>query len=311
MSAFALVDDAPARPGRGKAQRSLELIGAATDILQEIRPASVRAVCYQLFNAKLIPDMGKLSTGKVSKQLVYARENGLIPWSWIVDETRQVEGHAVWNSLESRIDMVVQYYRRNNWQEQPNRVEVWSEKGTVRGTVWPVLEKYGVAFRVLHGFGSATVLTSVAQRSNWSSKPMIALYVGDWDPSKLYMSQEDIPNRIARYNGKLTVQRIALIADDVAPDTALPHFPADTKTGDSRYRWFAARYGNKCWELDAMSPVALRERVDSAIADLIDFDAWEHAAKIERAEIESMQEFGNHWKASISRPAANCSPTND
>jgi hypothetical protein len=25
------------------------------------------------------------------------------------------------------------YYRRNLWQTQPKRVEVWSEKGTIRG----------------------------------------------------------------------------------------------------------------------------------------------------------------------------------
>jgi hypothetical protein len=38
----------------------------------------------------------------------------------------------------------------------PDRVEVWSEKGTVRGVLDPVLKEYGVGFRVMHGFGSAT-----------------------------------------------------------------------------------------------------------------------------------------------------------
>ena len=312
MNALSLAaDDAPARRGRGKAQDSLTLINAAEAILREIQPATVRAACYQLFNAKIIPDMGKNSTGRVSKQLVYARENGMIPWSWIVDETRRTEGHAVWDSLADRIDGAVRYYRRNNWQEQPHVVEVWSEKGTVRGTIWPILSRFGVNFRVLHGFGSATVLNSVATMSAYSKKPMIVLYVGDWDPSGLFMSEADIPQRIARYNGVLTIQRIALTADDVAPGTRMPSFSADTKSKDSRHRWFTQRYGNHCWELDAMSPVTLRERVDAAIIDLLDIDAWNHAGKIEQAEIASMREFGQHWKASISRLAANCSPTND
>jgi len=35
--------------GRGKSAKSLALIDACYEILQEIQPATVRAVCYQLF----------------------------------------------------------------------------------------------------------------------------------------------------------------------------------------------------------------------------------------------------------------------
>jgi hypothetical protein len=82
---------ASTRKGRGKSRASLELIYASIKILEVIQPCSVRAVCYQLFMKKLITDMGKNCTGAVGKQLVYARENSLIPWSWIVDETREAE----------------------------------------------------------------------------------------------------------------------------------------------------------------------------------------------------------------------------
>jgi hypothetical protein len=47
---------------RGKTQRSYELISACYDILKEIHPATVRAVCYQLFIRKLIPSMAKTCT---------------------------------------------------------------------------------------------------------------------------------------------------------------------------------------------------------------------------------------------------------
>lgn len=293
--------------GRGKSQKSLNLITAAADILREIQPASVRAVCYRLFVAGLIPSMGKNSTGKVSKQLVDARESGLIPWRWIVDETRSAERASVWDSTDQIIDSAMRGYRRDNWQEQPHRLEVWSEKGTVRGTIWPVLSAYGVTFRVMHGFGSATTLNSVATMSAYYEKPLTVLYVGDYDCSGMCMSEVDIPQRLARYSGKATIRRIALTDDDVAPGTALPHFEAETKTGDSRYRWFVSRYGNKCWELDAMSPVDLRQRVESAILNMLDTDAWNHAMAIEQVEIASMREFQQHWKESISRLGANCS----
>ena len=41
---------------------------------------------------------------------------------------------------------------------QPLAIEVWSEKGTVRGTLQPVLREFGVTFRVMHGYSSATTL---------------------------------------------------------------------------------------------------------------------------------------------------------
>jgi hypothetical protein len=67
------------RRTRGKAAKSLKLIESSIEILAEIQPAGVRAVCYQLFNKKLILDMGKSCTSRVGKQLVYARETGSIP----------------------------------------------------------------------------------------------------------------------------------------------------------------------------------------------------------------------------------------
>ena len=55
------------RQGRGKSAKSLEIINASARILNEIQPASVRAVCYRLFIEKLIPNMSKNSTGAVGK----------------------------------------------------------------------------------------------------------------------------------------------------------------------------------------------------------------------------------------------------
>jgi hypothetical protein len=55
---------------RGKTQRNIDLIEACHDILKVIQPATVRAVCYQLFIRQLIPSMAKTCTNRVSAQLV-------------------------------------------------------------------------------------------------------------------------------------------------------------------------------------------------------------------------------------------------
>lgn len=290
------------RRGRGKSQKSLTLIESARAILEQIQPATVRAVCYRLFADGLIEDMKKNSTNKVSKQLVWARENGVIPWEWIVDEIRSAERPTMWTDTDERIEYTVKTYRRDNWQDQPNWIEVWSEKGTVRGTLKPVLDKYGVSLQIVHGYSGSTLLHDTAEASSLSDKPLTILYVGDYDPSGMHMSGVDIPSRIAKYHGNGTLWRIALTGEDVGDQ--LPGFPAITKSKDPRYRWFIKNYGNRCWELDALSPDILRRRVETAIRELMDLDSWNRALLIERAEVNALNMYMDSWKQSISRQAS-------
>ena len=220
---------------RGKTAKSLALIDACVDILREIQPATVRAVCYQLFIRGLIDSMATKCTKRVSAQLVDAREADLLPWEWIVDETREAERQATgWENPEAYMRTVLWSYKRDRWHLQPYAVEVWSEKGTVRGTLAPVLREFGVTFRVMHGYGSATTLHEVAQDTQASPKPLLALYIGDWDPSGLHMSEVDLPLRLERYGGEMLARleraaglysggvkltRLALTADDIRPGT--------------------------------------------------------------------------------------------
>ena len=96
---------------RGKAQKTLELIDAARRILEEIQPATVRAVCYRLFVEKFIDSMARSNTNMVSRQLVYAREEGLIPWEHIVDETREPEYANTWLSPQEKFEIAARNYR--------------------------------------------------------------------------------------------------------------------------------------------------------------------------------------------------------
>jgi hypothetical protein len=104
-------------------------------------------------------------------------------------------------------------YRRNRWAQQPRQIEVWSEKGTVRGTLAPVLDKYGVTFRVLHGYSSATTVNEIAEESQDYDEPLLTLYVGDWDPSGLHMSEVDLPRRLSEYGASVEIVRVALTRD--------------------------------------------------------------------------------------------------
>ena len=85
---------------------------------------------------------------------------GRIPWSWIADETRAPERVNAWEHPAVYVETVERSCRRDRWGDQPEWIEVWSEKGTVRGTLAPVLHEFGVTFRVMHGYGSATTIST-------------------------------------------------------------------------------------------------------------------------------------------------------
>ncbi|MGH9311736.1 MAG: hypothetical protein ACRD1S_00930 [Vicinamibacterales bacterium] len=284
---------APGR-GRGKSRRSLALIEAAREILAQIQPATIRAVCYRLFTMSLIGSMAKGETNRVSTQLTWARERGVIPWRWIVDETREAERVNAFTDPQDYIEVVKRSYRRDGWTDQPEWVEVWSEKGTIRGTLAPVLNTYGVTFRVMHGYGSATAVYQAAQDSlSDDEKLLTVLYVGDHDPSGLHMSELDLPRRLKAYGGVVDFIRLALTTQDT--ESGLPSFATVTKRHDARFRWYLQKYGSRCWELDALSPVILRQRVEQTIVERLDQAAWHRAEITERAECESLATVLNAW----------------
>jgi hypothetical protein len=213
------------KKGRGKAQRSLDLIDAMYEAAEKTQPITGRGVGYKLFAAGLIPSMDNSEMQRVYRLLREAREDGTIPWDWIVDETRRLERVSTWSNPAEYARCVAQSYRRDFWDQQPVRVEMWSEKGTVRGVLQPVLDEYGVGFRVMHGFGSATTVYDVAQDDD--GRPLKPLYVGDYDCSGMYMSEEDLPKRLEKYDGHhVKLRRIALT---LRQTRGLLSFPASEK----------------------------------------------------------------------------------
>jgi len=286
--------------GRGKSQHSLDLVQAAQGILAEIQPCSVRAVCYRLFSMGMIASMKKGETDKVSRLLTRAREDGIIPWSHVVDETRRRECPSMWKDAGDYIDTCKKSFRRDHWLLQPLHVEVWSEKSTVKGSIAPVLDAFGVPFRPVHGYTSATAVHDAAAECAGANKPWVILYIGDHDPSGMHMSMVDLPRRLEKYGAQnFELLRLALTRDDVEAGNLLS-FPLASKRKDPRHRWYketTRSYATGlCWELDALSPVVLRNRLEAAIRAEIDHAQWERSSAAGAAEDASLTTYFAGWK---------------
>ena len=182
---------------------------------------------------------------RVYRLLKEAREQGNHPVA--LDRRRDSRASrrvATWKNPAAFVAQMAGSYRRDFWDQQPVRVQVWSEKGTVRGVLNKVLRKYAVDFQVMHGFSGATTVCGLAQDGD-DGRPLVALYVGDYDPSGLFMSECDLPERLERYGGHhVRLNRIAIVGSQRG---GLQSFPAASKRKDPRYRWFTQRYGGSCW----------------------------------------------------------------
>jgi hypothetical protein len=285
---------------RGKSKSRLELRQACKERLQETQPATVRSVAYYLFNVlQLIPSMEKKYVQRVGDEIRQAREQEDIPWEWVVDESRQLEKRPSWNDPEEFIESVIPQYRLDYWEQQPYAVEVWSEKSTVSGTLRPVMRSYGVGYRSMHGFTSATKIHDIADLTLSLEKPLRVLYVGDFDPSGMSMSEVDLQTRLEEYGAEdFTITRVALVRADTI---GLAHFPASDKAKDPRYPWFIRTYGDRCWELDAMNPNTLRTKVEAAIQSLLNIPAWNVCQQAEKAQRDTFKTVLSAMKRQVTQ----------
>src|SRR5262245_24568501 len=112
------------KKGRGMARRSLELIEAMYAAAKAAQPITGRGIGYKLFTTGLIPSMATNEMQRVYRLLKHAREQEIIPWEWIVDETRELERTSTWSNPAEYAECVARSYRRDFWDQQPVRCEV-------------------------------------------------------------------------------------------------------------------------------------------------------------------------------------------
>lgn len=216
-----------------------------------------------------------------------------------MDETRDLEIKTSYRSKKAAYETLLYNYRHPLWLSQEYDCEIWSEKGTVRGLIREVLDEYRLGFRVFHGYTSATSIYEIATELK---RPLIALYVGDHDPSGCDMREKDIPTRLERYGSmgdatdEVDFRIIALTMDQIRQHN-LPHISAKPK--DPRYKEYVKKHGTHCWELDALDPRTIRDILKREVEALIDWDAWNAAKDAERNAKREFEGAVRRWAGVI------------
>lgn len=169
------------------------------------------------------------------------------------------------------------------------RIELWVEKDSIRNFLNKLATKYRLSIQVLRGFASLSMYRKALKRAAKRKVEKI-LYIGDFDPSGLLI--EVVAEREMDSGRGIEVKRIALTWEQVRRFRP-PSVPVNRK--DSRARDYVAKYGDRCWEVEALRPRTLYRLVEEKLREnvppeyLAEAEARERAARIARPVAERMR----------------------
>lgn len=243
------------------------------------------------------------------------RMAGRIDWSSVVDRTRRVNRMPTWDTPAELMEDATAQFANDLWASQPYYVEVWVEKEALAGVVERPSREHRCPFFSCRGYASQSAMWGAAQRLGRimrDGRKVRILYLGDHDPSGVDMTR-DIRERLELFlatdyfaddkdvdsseawqfvDDFFSVERIALTMEQVRMYDPPPD-PA--KLSDSRARAYIERYGERAWELDALSPAVLAGLIEEAVDRVLDHDAWDEAESVESEHQRKLDLVVNNW----------------
>ncbi len=172
--------------GRGKSSETIALGDAARAILAGSRwPMTLRQLYYALVSAGAI---GKTEPayGKLKRVMRDRREDGSIPWDWLVDHTRSVFQPRTWNGLEDLLTDTASLYRRDLMRQQAVAIQLWAESDSIGSVIATVADRYTIPTFIGRGYSARGYLWAAAKdaiAAHEAGKTVHLLHVGDHDPS--------------------------------------------------------------------------------------------------------------------------------
>ena len=271
--------------------KKMELVEIANKICEEYLERgyilTLRQCYYQAVSKALIENNNN-SYKRFGEAVKDGRLLGLIDWAAIEDRSRSLFGNNHIDNPAELIEKTVYRYKVDKWEGQPCYLECWIEKDALRQVAGKACAPLDVDYFPCKGYPSISELRDAALRfQRRADRECIILYLGDHDPSGVDMDR-NLRDAMALYGADVKITRLALNMQQVQEYNPPPNF---AKESDSRYGQYVKKYGEHCWELDAMKPEIMEDIIRAAIQKHMDADLFEAACQREaegRAELRKL-----------------------
>jgi hypothetical protein len=244
-------------------------------------PMTVRQMYYALVSAAAIPKT-EGAYNRVVYHLLRMRREGIVPYTFIADNTRWIRKPDTWASLEDYLKAGKRTYRRALWDNQDDYVEVWCEKDALAGVLYEITSKWDVPLMVTRGYPSETFVYNAAEKLRQVKADIHLHYFGDHDPSGRDIP-ENTERKLRKFGANFYFHQEAVLPWQIK-EWNLPTRP--TKRGDSR----AKGWEGGSVELDAIPVATLRELVEDAITWHINEDLLKETREAEEQDREALDE---------------------
>jgi len=269
----------------GWTEKSLQYVHQVKELIDEFSgywPLTLRQVYYQLVSAGTIEN--RLNAyNKLSRMLVKARLDRIIPWEALEDRARSSLYSGGWSDSDHFVDDQLHDfltgYRRDLLQTQEIALEVWIEKDALSRICHKVAFQYCVPVIVARGFASVSYAHECRKRVQENARLGIRteiLYFGDLDPSGWEMLPSMMETlRVEMELGSLVTGIRCALTPEQVDAYGLPRNPDALKLSDTRAKKYIERFGDLAVELDALKPPDLEGIVHQAIEDRLDLSQFE------------------------------------
>lgn len=177
---------------------------------------------------------------EVTDALTVLRENGVVPWTWIVDETRTLYQWRCADTVSDYLADSVTQARLNPWGTAPPLL--LCESRSLAGVLREMMRDYRCAIAATNGQAGGFLRTEIAPILEGNDRPV--LYLGDLDHQgdQIEANTRDVLEREA--GREIDWRRIAITPAQVEERDLTPMWKSD-----NRYR--PARV-SRAWECEAL-----------------------------------------------------------
>jgi hypothetical protein len=128
----------PIKRNRRTKSEMIRLRDGLSALAELHNPLTIRQLFYRAVATSLIDKTQKEYDNVVVRLVGLMREEGTIPFEWIIDNTRWMRKPNTHHGLESMLVHTQRTYRRSIWDDQQAYVEIWCESDSIAGILYDV-----------------------------------------------------------------------------------------------------------------------------------------------------------------------------